>query len=65
MVRSFFETHQKYRDSVFYDASAWSMANIYDIDYSALNKDFVGEEVDDIDELFEVNESLSQTMLYH
>ena len=33
LVRSFFETHQQYRDSVFYDASAWSMANIYDIDY--------------------------------
>ena len=55
LVRSFFETHEKYRDSVFYDASAWSMANIYDIDYSSSNKDFAGTEVDDIDGLFEVN----------
>ena len=64
LVRSFFETHQQYRDSVFYDASAWSMANIYDIDYSASNKDFVGEEVDDIDELFEVNEFSESNYAY-
>ena len=64
MVRSFFETHQQYRDSVFYDASAWSMANIYDIDYSASNKDFLGEEVDDIDELFEVNEFSASNYAY-
>ena len=43
---------EKYRDSVFYDASAWSMANIYDIDYSSSNKDFAGKEVDNIDGLF-------------
>ena len=55
LVRSFFETHEKYRDSVFYDASAWSMANIYDIDYSSSNKDFEGEEVENIDGLFQVN----------
>ena len=64
LVRSFFETHQQYRDSVFYDASAWSMANIYDIDYSASNKDFLGEEVDDIDELFEVNEFSASNYAY-
>ena len=64
LVRSFFETHQQYRDSVFYDASAWSMANIYDIDYSASNKDFVGEEVDNIDELFEVNEFSESNYAY-
>ena len=64
LVRSFFETHQQYRDSVFYDASAWSMANIYDIDYSASNKDFVGEEVDDIDELFEFNEFSESNYAY-
>ena len=64
LVRSFFETHQQYRDSVFYDASAWSMANIYDIDYSASNKDFLGEEVDDIDDLFEVNEFSESNYAY-
>ena len=55
LVRSFFETHERYRDSVFYDASAWSMANMYDIDYSSSKKDFVGNEVDSIDGLFELN----------
>ena len=55
LVRTFFETQEKYRDSVFYDASAWSMANIYDIDYKSSNKNFGGEELNDIDELFETN----------
>ena len=64
LVRSFFETHQQYRDSVFYDASAWSMANIYDIDYSASNKDFVGKEVKDIEQLFEVNEFSESNYAY-
>ena len=40
------------------------MANIYDIDYSASNKDFVGEEVDDIDELFKVNEFSESNYAY-
>ena len=26
MVKNFFETHDKYLDSVFYDASAWSVS---------------------------------------
>jgi hypothetical protein len=31
MVQTFFETYSKYRDSVFYDASAWSVANFYNM----------------------------------
>ena len=38
MVQSIFETHQKMRDSVFYDASAWSLANAYDMHYKATSK---------------------------
>ena len=38
MVQSFFETYKTYRDSVFYDASAWSVANFYHIDYKASSK---------------------------
>ena len=34
LVRSIFETNTEFRDSVFYDASSWSIANFYDIDYS-------------------------------
>ncbi|MEL6389627.1 MAG: M14 family zinc carboxypeptidase [Bacteroidota bacterium] len=36
MVQTMFETYEEYRDSVFYDASAWSLANAYDIDYAAV-----------------------------
>ena len=31
MVKNFFETYDKYVDSVFYDASAWSMSNFYNM----------------------------------
>lgn len=37
MVQSFFETYEKYRDSVYYDASAWSVANFYNMRYKAVN----------------------------
>ena len=55
MVRSFFETQEKYRDSVFYDASAWTIANFYDIDYSSSNRKFSGENLVSLDDLFETN----------
>ena len=34
MVQTMFETYDEYRDSVFYDASAWSLANAYNMSYS-------------------------------
>ena len=55
LVRSFFETQEKYRDSVFYDASAWTIANFYDIDYSSSNRKFSGENLVSLDDLFEIN----------
>ena len=64
LVRTFFETQEKYRDSVFYDASAWSMANIYDIDYKSSNKNFIGKELKDIDELFETNKVSKSSYAY-
>ncbi len=36
MVQTMFETYNEYRDSVFYDASAWSVANFYNIPYAAV-----------------------------
>jgi hypothetical protein len=42
MVKNFFETHSKYIDSVFYDASAWSVSNIYNMKSKEL-KTFIGE----------------------
>ena len=54
-VRSIFETNTEFRDSVFYDASAWSIANFYDIDYNSSSKDIQGVELDNLDNLFTVN----------
>ena len=42
MVKNFFETNSKYVDSVFYDASAWSVSNIYNMKSKKL-KSFFGE----------------------
>ena len=37
MVQSVFETYKKFRDSVYYDASAWSVANFYNMKYKAVS----------------------------
>jgi hypothetical protein len=36
MVQTMFETYKEYQDSVFYDASAWSLANAYNMKYEAV-----------------------------
>ncbi|MEL6674599.1 MAG: M14 family zinc carboxypeptidase [Bacteroidota bacterium] len=38
MVQSMFETYDEYRDSVFYDASAWSLVNAYGLAYQAMKR---------------------------
>lgn len=38
MVQSMFETYEQYTDSVFYDASAWSLANFYNMEYAPFKK---------------------------
>lgn len=38
MVQSIFETYNKYRDSVYYDASSWSLVNFYNMKYAELGK---------------------------
>ena len=38
MVQSLFETYEKYRDSVYYDTSAWSMVNFYNMNPGQLAK---------------------------
>ena len=45
MVKNFFETHSKYVDSVFYDASAWSVSNIYNMKSRELKSFFGGSEI--------------------
>lgn len=54
MVQSMFETYNKYRDSVFYDASAWSVANFYNLKYKGLKSASLGEEVTTTDGLVKV-----------
>ena len=50
MVKNFFETYDKYVDSVFYDASAWSMSNFYNMKSRKL-KNFTAES-----EIFSTND---------
>ena len=45
MVQTMFETYDKFRDSVFYDASAWSVANFYNIKYKGVKSVKLGTEV--------------------
>jgi hypothetical protein len=45
MVQTMFETYNKYSDSVFYDASAWSLANFYNIKYKGVKSVKLGTEV--------------------
>lgn len=46
MVQSIFETYDQYRDSVYYDTSAWSLVNAYNLDYQPITKALsMGDEV--------------------
>ena len=45
MVQTMFETYSKYRDSVFYDASAWSVSNFYNMKAKGLKTISLGNEV--------------------
>lgn len=45
MVQTMFETYRKYSDSVYYDASAWSVANFYNIKYKGLKSVKLGAEI--------------------
>jgi hypothetical protein len=45
MVQTMFETYNKYRDSVFYDASAWSVSNFYNMQAKGLKSVRLGEEI--------------------
>ena len=51
MVQTMFETYTKYRDSVYYDASAWSVANFYNMEYTAVTKANLGTAVLSTDDL--------------
>ena len=40
MVQTLFETYKEYSDSVYYDASAWSVVNFYNLQYAPLTSNF-------------------------
>ena len=54
MVQSFFETYNKYRDSVYYDASAWSVANFYNMKYRPVTSMNLGEKIVSTEKLVDV-----------
>ncbi|MGB0789471.1 MAG: M14 family zinc carboxypeptidase, partial [Marinirhabdus sp.] len=54
MVQSFFETYGTYRDSVFYDASAWSVANFYNMKYKPVAAGNLGAEITSTENLVQV-----------
>jgi hypothetical protein len=45
MVQTMFETYDKYRDSVYYDASAWSLGNFYNMKYKSVNTLQLGDKI--------------------
>ncbi len=55
MVQTMFETYSKYRDSVYYDASAWSVANFYNMKYRPVTSLKMGEKVESADNLASVS----------
>jgi hypothetical protein len=56
MVQTMFETYEKYRDSVFYDASAWSVPNFYNIKYKGVKSVDLGDEVTSTENMVNPNE---------
>ena len=62
MVQTMFETYSEYRDSVYYDASAWSLVNAYNMTYAASSKDLnLGSQVS----LEELTENAGTTLKTH
>ena len=51
MVQSVFETYTQYQDSVFYDASSWSLGNFYNIDYKPVSSTPTGTPLKDLEEV--------------
>ena len=54
MVQTMFETYDRYRDSVYYDASAWSVANFYNVKYRPLIQFRTSEKIESLEALFTV-----------
>jgi len=55
MVQSMFETYEKYRDSVYYDASAWSVSNFYNMKHRSVSSLNLGDKVTSTENLISVS----------
>jgi len=55
MVQTMFETYEKYRDSVYYDASAWSVANFYNMKYKSVNTLNLGDKFTETKNLISIS----------
>ncbi len=64
MVQTVFETYNKYRDSVFYDASAWSVANFYNMKYKGIKSVDLGEEITSTEGLVNVSKVSKSSYAY-
>ncbi len=65
MVQSFFETYKEYRDSVYYDASAWSVDNFYNMRSKGLSSvPSLGEEITSVDNLNKVQPIVQSSYAY-
>ena len=60
MVQTMFETYSKYADSVFYDASAWSVSNFYNMKPKGLKSARMGKEITTSSNILN-NTKISQT----
>ena len=54
MVQTMFETYSKYRDSVYYDASAWSVGNFYNMKYRPVTSLNMGDKITSADNVVNV-----------
>ncbi|MGI9551043.1 MAG: M14 metallopeptidase family protein [Aurantibacter sp.] len=55
MVQSMFESYSKYRDSVYYDASAWSVSNFYNMKHRPVTNLNQGERITSIENLISLS----------
>ncbi|WP_299796083.1 M14 metallopeptidase family protein [uncultured Maribacter sp.] len=55
MVQTMFETYEKYRDSVYYDASAWSVANFYNMKYKSTSAPNLGDKITETENLISIS----------
>ncbi|NER16018.1 M14 metallopeptidase family protein [Spongiivirga citrea] len=65
MVQTMFETYSQYRDSVYYDASAWSVANFYNMKYrSSTRAANLGNQINSTNDLIDIQPINKSSYVY-